>query len=841
MRYRARNTAFTASLAVGLALLSHSPARAADLTDVEFLVVDPASHRPIPNARIEIRDLSGNRLPAVLATRADLPGHTTAFNAATWSAASANAGARLIVLPLGKTVSLHGQAQQGTPPAGAPPVRDIYIKVTATRAVQSASATGTGVQISKQQRQTFGNSESGSAAALTKGQSGVATDSNGQAHIRGEHTDITYVVDGIPLPDTLSGRSSSIVIPSTIDSLEILTGGYAPEFGEQTAAVLNITTVPGARKPHTDVQFQGGSYNTVNGDLTFTGPIGTRASYVVDISAARTALAQDPQQPSDPTAHNTGADETFFGKFRYTPSRKDTLNLTVSQAPATTQLNNRTGLPDSYADVGQGYGFLGLRDSNGVRPDLTVTTPGALGSQILPLLSQQAMGQDITQREVNEFAVLSWRHQMSSKDVGLLGITVLHSGQDVDNHNPAANPLSLPVDSSIEYSPTAHRNVHHVQIVGSVDLPRNQHEIKAGFITDDQSGNETYQLVPGSQLALDELAALDQALAPDGSVLTANGSPVLDVDGAPVYKASSSISPVLTVHRAGFYRGAYGQDTWRTGRLVFNYGLRFDWFRQTQNLGQAIVDTTALSPRLNFEYTLNRRTVARWSYNRLFNTPPLAQGAVVGQPIVPETLNQYDISIERKTAQNQMAKLAYYVKDIRNQVDVGLLVPGSQIGLFSGVTFEDGGIHGIEASYDIYPKRGQGMDAYLNYTYSIARPNGLDNTGAPVPVYNDHDQRNTIGLGLAYLWKNAATVATTISYGSGLASSIVIPGGPRTPRTEVDMHFATSNRFFHGKGGLALDVQNLLDAQTVINFQSAFSGTRFMSPTQVILSAFGSF
>ncbi|HLY64549.1 MAG TPA: TonB-dependent receptor, partial [Chloroflexota bacterium] len=539
--------------------------------------------------------------------------------------------------------------QQAGQTAAQPPVRDIFVKVTATR-LRLGGGTTAQTTVTQKERQTFTNQTSGSGNTLLQGpgNAGVASDSAGQQHVRGEHAEIAFVVDGVPLPDTLSGRQGSVVVPATVDRLNIITGGFAPEFGGQTAAILDITTLPGSRHSHSDLTLQGGSYDTTNGDFSAVGPLGANANFVVDIGGTRSLNYVEPQQPDDQTAHNAGSDQNYFAKFRYTPSHKDVLTLTLSQAPGTLQLNNRTGLPSSYADVGQGFGFLGLRDANGVRPDATPATAGLLGAQPMMLASQQADGMDIDQREVNEFAIASWRRQLSRTDTGLLSVTLLHSGQDLNNANPAVDVTNLPVDNSIEYSPTVTRNVHQVQATGSITSHRGAHELKTGFLEDEQSGNESYQITPDSQLALDELAALDGKLAPPGAVQTAGGKPVMDVDGNPVYKASGQQAP-LNVHRQGFYRAAYVQDTWtESRRFAVNYGARVDWFGQTQNLGQAPVNTAELSPRFNFSYILNHLTTLRWSYNRLFNTPPLAQGAVVGEAIRPETLSQYDLSLERQ-------------------------------------------------------------------------------------------------------------------------------------------------------------------------------------------------
>jgi outer membrane receptor protein involved in Fe transport len=221
------------------------------------------------------------------------------------------------------------------------------------------------------------------------------------------------------------------------------------------------------------------------------------------------------------------------------------------------------------------------------------------------------------------------------------------------------------------------------------------------------------------------------------------------------------------------------------------------------------------------------------------DTPPLAQGAIVGAPIQPETINQYDLGLNHSMSHGQEVGLAYYYKDIRNQVDTGLLVPGVDVGLYSAVNFQQGAVHGIEFSYELTPPKGVGWDSYVNYAYSTAAPNGLDNTGAPAPTFNDHDQRHTLGSGLAYTWRSGAAIATTLEYGSGLTSSVVYPNGPRIQRYQVDLHMTTGRTFLNKHLALTLDVQNITNQETVINFQSGFSGTRFMEGRRFLIGIEG--
>lgn len=811
-------------LCAALALLVTPCVFAAGLGKVRFVVVDPATRQPIPGVVTVDDGARSQTLPTILFRT----GLTRVFDTRAWVCAGVlepGTDATVIEIPAGTSVTLQEQS---------PKVKEITIKVTASRLPQNKAPVSTsGSNRGKDEINKFVNTTGGDSKNLTKGQAGVAEDSAGQQHVRGEHTDITYVVDGVPLPDTLSGRQGSIVVPSTIENLEILTGGFAPEFGGQTAAVLNITTLPGARKASEEMAIQGGSFATWNGDFTAVGPIGRRANYVLNFGATRTDNASEPQQPDNQTAHNEGSSRSLFGKFRFNASAKDALTLTLSHNPDALEIGNRTGLPSSYASAGQGFGFQGLRNRDGSRPDVAPDNAGTMGSENILLPNQQDAGNDIRQNEVSEFSTLSWRRHFGANDSLQLSATLLHSAQEIRNGNPLVDVLNLPVDSSIEYSPDASRNIHHMQLVGSYAWKAGPHALKIGFLYDKQSGRESYRFTPGSRLALNALAALAPSLVPAGTT-----SDEVDVNGNPVYTPTSSEIPSLKVRREGSYKAAYIQDTWQPSkRFAVNYGVRADWYDQEQNLGQGGVDSFELSPRLNFSYGLTSKTTLKWAYNHLFNTPPLAQGAIVGQPLQPEIVDQYDIALEHQLSSHETLTLAYYYKQIKNMIDVGLLIPGSEIGLYSAVNLDRGGVHGLEVSYDLFAKKGVGWDGYFNYSLSAAKPNGKDNTGEDVEEFNDHDQRHTIGAGLAYSFKNGASLAVTYQYGSGLASSIVPPSADRTPRQQFDLRFSTGDKLFGGRGGIGIDIENVFDERKVINFQSAFSGTRFQQGRRILITA----
>jgi len=800
-----------------LAALVTPAAHASGLGSVRFVIVDPITGKPT-TGYVRVETDSGQTVLSSNGSETDAV-ETSGLKP------TDRFGATPITISLGASVVLVQRDQV--------PTKDITIRVTATRLMPNkAPGGGASTVRSKDDIAKFTSPGQQDAKALTKGQAGVAEDSAGQAHVRGEHGDISYVVDGVPLPDTLSGRQGSVVVSSTIQSLEIITGGFAPEFGGLTAAVLNVTTLSSVAKAKTEYSLLGGSYDNYAGDLTSVGPLGSKSSYVIDLNASRTRAFQEPQQPGDDDAHNKAATQSAFLRFRFTPSSKDAFSFTLSGNPADIDIPNRTGLPAKFQSVGQGYGLFGQRNADGTRPD---ATPGTLGSETILLPSQQKAGQDIVEKDITEFSTLAYTRHLRPGSDAQLALTLLHSGQDVTNDNPQVSLSGLPVDSSIEFSPEAFRNVHHVQLNGSLNATWGKHKPKIGFLYDDQSGVESYRLAPGSQLALNALAVMAPALAPAGTA-----SSELDVNGNPVFTATGDV-PTVVIQRKGYYAATYLQDTWTFGRLVSNYGLRGDWYHQELNGGEAKTDSFTLSPRLNFSYDLNRRTQLHLAYNHLMNTPPIAQGALLGQIIEPEIFDQYDASLSRSLGRGQKVSLGYYYKQIEHQFDTGLLIPGSQIGIYNTVSLDKSGVHGVEFSYDIAAPGGVGWDGYFNYSYSAAKPKGFDNTGEPVDPYVDHDQRQTIGAGLAYTLKSGASAALTYQLGSGLASSVVPPSEDRTPRDQFDLKLFSGNRLFGGKAGMTLDVQNLFDTREVINFQSAFSGTRFQMGRRISLSLTGKF
>lgn len=74
---------------------------------------------------------------------------------------------------------------------------------------------------------------------------GVVQDSYGGVHVRGDHANLQYRINGVLLPESISGFGQTLDA-RTIRSIRLMDGALPAQFGERTAAVVDITTRSGA-------------------------------------------------------------------------------------------------------------------------------------------------------------------------------------------------------------------------------------------------------------------------------------------------------------------------------------------------------------------------------------------------------------------------------------------------------------------------------------------------------------------------------------------------------------------------------------------------------------------
>ena len=102
---------------------------------------------------------------------------------------------------------------------------------------------------------------------------GVAQDSLGQIHIRGEHANIQYRINGIELPEGLTGFGQALN-PRFANTINLATGALPAQYGFRTSGIVDIHTKNGAIDQGGSVQMYGGQNATFEPSFELGGTSG---------------------------------------------------------------------------------------------------------------------------------------------------------------------------------------------------------------------------------------------------------------------------------------------------------------------------------------------------------------------------------------------------------------------------------------------------------------------------------------------------------------------------------------------------------------------------------------
>ena len=102
---------------------------------------------------------------------------------------------------------------------------------------------------------------------------GVAQDSFGQIHLRGDHANVQYRLNGVQLPEGLQVFGQAITARFA-HSLSLITGALPAQYGFQTAGVVDIETKTGRTDPGLAVTMYGGQRGWVQPSFEYGGSLG---------------------------------------------------------------------------------------------------------------------------------------------------------------------------------------------------------------------------------------------------------------------------------------------------------------------------------------------------------------------------------------------------------------------------------------------------------------------------------------------------------------------------------------------------------------------------------------
>jgi len=438
---------------------------------------------------------------------------------------------------------------------------------------------------------------------------GVSQDSaaSGSLHVRNDHGNLQYRINGILLPDGVTGLGS-IFDTSFIGSMSLVTGALPAEYGLRTTGLIDIKTRTDLFNNSGSVGVYGGSFGTIQPSFEYGGTFGNTCP------------------TPTPGAYTKANPDCFAGVQYYFTGRYTQNSVGIESATPTynafhdfSQQDRGFAYMSAYVDpttrvsliAGTAYNNFQIPN----RPDQPTTLGSAFGvSSFNSLLLNE------NQVETTQFSVLTAQKSYDGFD-GQLSFFTRYS-----NLHYTPDPIGDLLINGVASDISRRSLVNGLQGDGSYKLG-DSHTLRAGFS------------VSGEQVFVGNTSLVEPT----------------DINGNPI---DAPFNITDNVSKLGWLAGVYVQDEWKlTNQLTMNYGLRFDQMDQ-------FVTANQFSPRLSFTYKPFENTTFHAGYARYFTPPVLVEAAPVNinafnnttaavptnqgsDPVLPERSHYFDAGVDQ--------------------------------------------------------------------------------------------------------------------------------------------------------------------------------------------------
>ena len=599
---------------------------------------------------------------------------------------------------------------------------------------------------------------------------GVAQDSFGQLHVRGEHNGLQYRLNGIILPEGISVFGQTLD-PRFVGSLKLITGALPAEYGLRTGGIIDVQTKSGVFQPGGDISMYGGSHGDLNPSVDYAGSSGSFNYFVTGDYLTNTLGIESPDGSSDPL-HDRTKQWHGFAFLQDILDEESSVTAILGTSNDMFQIPNQRGLQPS-----------GIDGVTGLGPDGQLTANGQF------LFPSEHLNEN--QREITHYGILSYLRTLGSVDFQISAFGRYSSLFFTPD------PLGDLLFNGI--SQTAYkRDVAYGLQAESAWHASDDHTIRAGVV---------YQADDLTSLTSSQVLGVDA-----NGMQTLPDTPITIADNGRKHAWSYSF---------------YLQDEWKVfSTLTINYGVRWDQF-------QAFDAESQLSPRINFVWTPTDTTTVHGGYSRYFSPPPFELVATTDIALFDNTTaaadhadgtpkaeraDYYDVGVQQLLFHGLTVGLDGFYKASHNLIDEGQF--GAPI-ILTPFNYRTGRQYGAEftSNYD----DGGPFTAYANAGYQRAvgrdivssefqfNPDDLAFIATHfIPL--DHQQIVTVSAGASYVWREIRFSADLL-YGSGLRKDGATPNGDHVPGyTQVNLGVSHTFNLWGAKGLTArFDVINLFD------------------------------
>src|SRR5579863_7390498 len=147
---------------------------------------------------------------------------------------------------------------------------------------------------------------------------GVSQDSaaSGLLHVRNDHANVQFRINGIMLPDGVTGFGS-ILDPSLIGSMSLITGALPAEYGMRTVGLVDITTRNDIFNNSGSISYYGGSRGTIEPSFEYGGTFGNTCPATTPAGTNTSAPLTTKAVPSSADCF-PGVQYLFTGRYLQT-------------------------------------------------------------------------------------------------------------------------------------------------------------------------------------------------------------------------------------------------------------------------------------------------------------------------------------------------------------------------------------------------------------------------------------------------------------------------------------------------------------------------------------------
>ena len=597
---------------------------------------------------------------------------------------------------------------------------------------------------------------------------GVVQDSFGQIHVRGEHANLQFRLNGVQLPEGLS-VFGQVIAERFARSLTLITGALPAQYGFQTAGIVDIETKTGVTNPGLSVSLYGGSWGWLQPALEYGGRSGP-----LDYFLVLDGLRHD-RGIENPTAR--------FGAIHDTTDQFHGLAYLYGIVDESTRVSLILG------------GFSGAFQipNNPGQKILTNPGPPSTNLTVRSLSDFNSAALNERQNEATGFAVLSLQKQIGPIDAQV----------SIFNRT-----------STLRFKPDWTGDL----LFNGIAQRAARENVATGL-----QGDGSWRVTGHYTIRAGFLAQME-------TVRASTRSSVLPVDAGGNQTSDQPRTAIDKSRRTGGLYGAYVQDEWRLlPAVTLNYGVRADMVDQFTNESQIsprvnlvwkpFEGTTAHIGYARYFVPPPFEAVTPASIASLLGTTGAPQGTRNGT-VHAERSHYFDVGISQAVVPGLTLGIDGYFKRSTNLLDEGQF--GAPI-ILTAFNYARGLQQGIEltASYDRGP-----LSMYANAAWS--RAVGKDINSAQFNfdpgdlafirgnfIHLDHDQTWTGSAGVSYIFGQDSIHPTRISgdlvVQSGLRATI--PGG--VPNGTSLPMYATANmsiiQSVSARARIRLDVLNIAD------------------------------